>query len=331
MTRDYRTSLASRERNRMHARKTRQRKKEHMQNLQSTANDLKENQLKLRQIINEKTTANILVGLFSKPTSSSENDPKVEELLGRPVQEIPDPSKIPELPALILPGQHNSKKNKALSEQNFPDDGIDYELLGKDRSKCTPAELDQIRRERNRMHAKRTRDRKRIFMEEMEEMIKRLEEENQLLTDHIAKFDGEHGVSPSITPSLSSPPVKAGNPALLELPNTSLPPSTLANDVSEEKSLKKNDAAVNQIKNLLEAAGAFNNKNNKRHNTCMGLFAITSVASVVSATHSADVSVADDQSDHSTDGPNPKKKQRLENETTAPRIDVPTSITTGCH
>jgi hypothetical protein len=49
----------------------------------------------------------------------------------------------------------------------FPDDGIDYALLSRDRNKCTPAELDQIRRERNRMHAKRTRDRKKIFVEEV--------------------------------------------------------------------------------------------------------------------------------------------------------------------
>ena len=44
----------------------------------------------------------------------------------------------------------------------FPDDGIDYALLSRDRNKCTQAELDQIRRERNRMHAKRTRDRKKV-------------------------------------------------------------------------------------------------------------------------------------------------------------------------
>eukprot|EP00586_Coscinodiscus_wailesii_P006356 CAMPEP_0172489806 /NCGR_PEP_ID=MMETSP1066-20121228/20033_1 /TAXON_ID=671091 /ORGANISM="Coscinodiscus wailesii, Strain CCMP2513" /LENGTH=134 /DNA_ID=CAMNT_0013257925 /DNA_START=590 /DNA_END=994 /DNA_ORIENTATION=+ len=68
---------------------------------------------------------------------------------------------------------------------SFPDDGIDYDLLSKARSLCTPQELDKICRERNQMHAKRTRDRKRIFIEEMEEMIKQLETENKLLQTHI--------------------------------------------------------------------------------------------------------------------------------------------------
>eukprot|EP00584_Thalassiosira_punctigera_P012892 CAMPEP_0172553146 /NCGR_PEP_ID=MMETSP1067-20121228/48814_1 /TAXON_ID=265564 ORGANISM="Thalassiosira punctigera, Strain Tpunct2005C2" /NCGR_SAMPLE_ID=MMETSP1067 /ASSEMBLY_ACC=CAM_ASM_000444 /LENGTH=79 /DNA_ID=CAMNT_0013341265 /DNA_START=28 /DNA_END=263 /DNA_ORIENTATION=- len=63
-TRIYRTSAFSRERNRMHARKTRQRKKEHMQKLQNRADELKLEQIRLKQAINEKNTASILVGLF---------------------------------------------------------------------------------------------------------------------------------------------------------------------------------------------------------------------------------------------------------------------------
>jgi len=238
----------SRERNRIHARKTRQRKKEQMQTLQGKADALKAEQLRLRQIINEKNTARILVGLFSKSGGASPAngedaglnpskakqlpkeeeiapEPGVEVLLQRPIEEIPDSSKIPELPALILPGQHASKKLKEgaaavnvadhhrhamnqlqLSQElHFPTfgngaadaaaldaDGIDYELLGKDRSKCTPAELDRIRRERNRMHAKRTRDRKRLFMEEMAELCRKLDEENGLLRRHLAMMDPDH-------------------------------------------------------------------------------------------------------------------------------------------
>ena len=48
---------------------------------------------------------------------------------------------------------------------------IDLELMRKDRSKCTQLELEQIRRERNRMHAKRTRVRKKVQMEELQEAI----------------------------------------------------------------------------------------------------------------------------------------------------------------
>lgn len=45
---------------------------------------------------------------------------------------------------------------------------IDTELLQKDKSACTSSELDMIRRERNRMHAKRTRLRKKKMLQELE-------------------------------------------------------------------------------------------------------------------------------------------------------------------
>jgi hypothetical protein len=81
------------------------------------------------------------------------------------------------------------------------EDGIDYQLLGKDQSACSPAELDKIRRERNRMHAKRTRDRKRIFMEEMEAMIRQLEEDNGIFANHVEKINrGAMAVSPDLGP-----------------------------------------------------------------------------------------------------------------------------------
>ena len=94
----YRTSVFSRERNRMHARKTRQRKKEHMQQLQNRADELKLEQIRLKQCINEKNTANILVGLFQTGEDSAaadgsddtetavSMDPQVEVLLKRPTE-----------------------------------------------------------------------------------------------------------------------------------------------------------------------------------------------------------------------------------------------------
>lgn len=256
----YRTTTASRERNRVHAQKTRMRKKEQMQVLQAKAAELKEEQIRLKQTINEKNTASILIGLFSEgspgpincrgqdePTTGTignshprlfgstknvanaapEDDPKVEELLRRSPDDIPDSTKIPELPALILPGQHASKKMKAANAQLLQhqeqqqkhhlqvspsssivasdsfgsdalltNDGIDYQLLGRDRLQCTPEELDLIRRERNRMHAKRTRDRKRIFTEKLAELCRELEEENTLLLDHLSKIDPDYSTSP---------------------------------------------------------------------------------------------------------------------------------------
>ena len=48
---------------------------------------------------------------------------------------------------------------------------MDLELVRKDRQECTQQELHQIRRERNRMHAKRARTRKKAQMEELQGTI----------------------------------------------------------------------------------------------------------------------------------------------------------------
>mmetsp|Transcript_17085 Transcript_17085/g.28382 ORF Transcript_17085/g.28382 Transcript_17085/m.28382 type:complete len:318 (+) Transcript_17085:107-1060(+) len=316
MNRTFRTSVASRERNRMHARKTRQRKKEHIQILQSRANQLKEEQIRILQVINETNTASILIGLFSVGKSSScspeatHSNPAVEQLLRRPVEDIPDAAKIQELPALILPGQHTSKKKRPVAP---PDDGIDYELLGKERGKCTPAELDQIRRERNRMHAKRTRDRKRMFMDEMEELIKKLEEENALLQEHLESIDGE---CPSTPPALVSPKLLPAVP--LKTPTASL----LNDDVSAvyasrpaaqeytgvlRETPKQRRELVTQLKSLLVAAGAFVDE---------GITMSSAVTAVSTSTDaSGNSSCCDD--DHAP------KRQRLEG-------PIPHSITTTC-
>lgn len=245
----------SRERNRMHARKTRQRKKEHMQKLQSRADDLKDDQIRLKQAINEKSTASILVGLFAGGENAVPADPKVEMLLKRPSDEIPDASKIPELPALILPGQHTGKRKSSSDDENdepIPEDGIDYQLLGKDRAHCTPAELDQIRRERNRMHAKRTRDRKRIFMEEMEGMCKTLEEENALLQSHYDELEAKTVSSFSATVTArDTDGTHALTPELTSLPD---PSSSCGNDGYD---ISNKGDFMSQINSLLAAAGSF--------------------------------------------------------------------------
>jgi len=214
----------------MHARKTRQRKKEHMSNLQQRAEELKREQIRLRQLINEQNTATILLVLFGKQKSNDSGDNaskqistidssdnvfvsesgnnQVENLLRRPVNEIPDSSQVPELPALV----YNS--NSMPASASLPNDGIDYQLLSKDRSKCTPEELDRIRKERNRMHAKRTRDRKRLFMEEMEAIIKTLEEENRILYEHHQALKGKKcsPQSPTVGSSVQCPnPVSAAS------------------------------------------------------------------------------------------------------------------------
>lgn len=334
----------SRERNRMHARKTRQRKKEHMQKLQNRADELKLEQIRLKQAINEKNTASILVGLFQSEGDSADGndataiDPKVEVLLKRSTEDIPDASKIPELPALILPGQHNGKRKSTDGEgdgvgegsavpEELQEDGIDYALLGKDRSSCTPAELDQIRRERNRMHAKRTRDRKRIFMEEMEVMIKQLEDENLLLQGHVnmlnanqpagaeevaaaaALFPQPQAITPELAP-VAAPAISATEMAASHQgcePNENEPPHT------------KGDF-LNQIESLLAAAGSFQKKSVECE-----INTISCAESDVTAStnHSDHNSFCDDEDEHSHHL-SPNKRQRTSDVPTS----VPKSITT---
>jgi len=199
----------------MHARKTRQRKKEQMKTLEQQVEVLKAHQVTLKLRIEEKNTVNILVELYGTKCEGDAvtMDPTVEGLLKRLTDEIPDSSKIPELPALILPGQHSNRRKGQDGgtnvTQEYPDDGIDYKLLAKDRATCSQAELDRIRRERNRMHAKRTRDRKRIFVEEMDGIIKQLDGENRLLETYLESISD----SPINTPTLGrSPTLGASTP-----------------------------------------------------------------------------------------------------------------------
>lgn len=355
----------SRERNRMHARKTRQRKKEHMQQLQNRADELKLEQIRLKQCINEKNTANILVGLFQTGEDSAaadgsddtetavSMDPQVEVLLKRPTEEIPDASKIPELPALILPGQHTKRKssssNDGASEDNTPtaaaapaadgegvtipegeqEDGIDYVLLGKDRGSCTPAELDQIRRERNRMHAKRTRDRKRIFMEEMETMIKQLEDENALLQGHMDKLN-ENNPDENIaaaellaaTAALTPPPTISPELGPVAAPSNSLvagSASATADPLAAATEQPSKGDFLNQIESLLAAAGAFE----KNRSQCE----VNAISISCAASDVTDQSSYGCEDDHSSHDNRPSKKQRhLEEEDR--HTSVPKSITT---
>jgi Basic region leucine zipper len=340
--RQFRTSPASRERNRVHAQRTRQRKKEQMITLQNRAAELKVEQIGLRQTINEKNTATILVGLFATGASNhnknhqttrtkdvNEENPMIEALLKRSISEIPDASQIPELPALILPGQHASKKMKAqglqqkmiensaadsrhgieavldnpsfsLSSNNSNNhhgtdtengddnnnNNIDYELLGRDRSQCSPAELDLIRRERNRMHAKRTRDRKRVFTEQLAVMCRRLEDENLLLHAHLEKIDPEYKyvASRERTPlpdsvASSSPSARKkrahGNAVAKELKSQQQPP--LPKKAKTTRRRNKDDADDSNINNvhvsfsdarlstLLKAAATYASREQQTH------------------------------------------------------------------
>ena len=56
--------------------------------------------------------------------------------------------------------------------------------------KLSAPELEKLRRERNRMHAKMTRDRKKIFVTSIKHAITKLESNNQLMRDALNKHAG---------------------------------------------------------------------------------------------------------------------------------------------
>lgn len=323
----------------MHARKTRQRKKEHMQKLQNRADELKLVQIRLKQAISEKNTANILVGLFQNGEDGTECngspaiDPKVELLLKRSTDDIPDASKIPELPALIHLGQNNGKRKSTDSEADDErgatlsmadeEDGIDYALLGKDRSVCTPAELDKIRRERNRMHAKRTRDRKRIFMEEMEVLINQLQEENSLLHAHATKLniqlppldDSQHSLA--VTPELAT--ASSSN-----APTASTTADTFKSCEGYEESPRIKGDFINQIESLIAAAGTFHKRSAECEITAISCAESDVTASTNHSDHDhisfcEEEEEEEDQSRHQLLGSHPSKRHHGE-------LDVPSSV-----
>jgi len=272
--------LRSRERNRIHARRTRQRKKEHMQFLQQQIDELRDEQIKLKQVINEKSTANILLDMCGNASDDQivpdqVDDPEVDTLLKRPTEEIPTVPKANVLPALILPRQGRKGKVQAgddveegksndlvtspmLQAQTESKDDINYELLAKDRSACTDAELDKIRRERNRMHAKRTRDRKRILMEEMQGIIKTLDAENRKLKEHAGILSCSQTTDSSPVSTQSLPAV---DPPKLSVETSSHTKSALESpkvaSLKEEPQLNGKAISFHQLNNLLAAVTAF--------------------------------------------------------------------------
>lgn len=273
------------------------------------------------------------MGLFSINDCHANNpnqteDPKVEMLLRRAAKDIPDASKITELPALILPGQHNSKnvKGDVGGNEERRSEGIDYELLGKDRSKCTPEELDRIRRERNRMHAKRTRDRKRLFVEEMADMCKNLDEENSILRKHLRTLEKTNYADSASSHCETSSAQRKENYEYCKRKkfNTETKP--------EKKESSQNGVTYDQIRTLLKAANKFNKPSSP-------LFGMTDLASMavpvalavtVSAnTSSAGISVSDDADDNSNQShiSSTKRRRLLGSRDSGILLAVPISIT----
>lgn len=208
--------FCSRERNRVHARNTRERKKSLMESLQSRIQVLIDEKMRLHRSQSESTVASILMALAGSHTITSdevkkEEIPSVENCsssgasrkhLGNNESTTAMFANKLEHDDSISPTMESLKSQVGWSvwlsyvvtykyfthifvplyvyiiqvaallgddEQNLE---IDHELLTKDKSMCSSSELEMIRRERNRMHAKKTRLRKKKMIQEMEAVSK---------------------------------------------------------------------------------------------------------------------------------------------------------------
>eukprot|EP01035_Chromulina_nebulosa_P001396 gene1396-1869_t len=100
----------------------------------------------------------------------------------------------------------------------------------KDRSKFTKAELGQIRRERNRLHAKKTRLKKKKMLAEMELIISGLQDEISILKGETANISNSASSShfmPGLSsafaaaqPSMSSSALNSSSEGMLDRPPT---------------------------------------------------------------------------------------------------------------
>jgi len=227
----------SRERNRIHAKKTRLRKKQKMELLLHRKQELLDEQMRLKETIRDREAAPILLGMRHFSNGIHEPSPGTQGVNAEVgLEGSTSPGSVrPAQPELEEGGDGGSDSDTEASDDSMPShagmsnsgassvtssqtktsrqtasthssaDGGDeeresslyLELLKRDRSTLTAAETDLIRRERNRLHAKRTRDRKKQQQEETQQEIAKLEKENRRLRDVICRL----GVPPNYTVS----------------------------------------------------------------------------------------------------------------------------------
>jgi len=207
----------------MHARKTRQRKKLQIRMLRNKVEELEEEQRRLRQALNDRKTANILLAMSASPYGCNTQLIDIEALNDDDISLNATASTTTaygDSNSIEFGSENRSDDEGDLSDSSHDsDEGNDVDendrlhcrkdlsdrtviskselqteadlalkLLGKEKDMCSAQELELIRRERNRMHAKKTRDKKKMYVTETEVTISRLELENRQLRESIQKL-----------------------------------------------------------------------------------------------------------------------------------------------
>mmetsp|Transcript_9300 Transcript_9300/g.27846 ORF Transcript_9300/g.27846 Transcript_9300/m.27846 type:complete len:255 (-) Transcript_9300:73-837(-) len=189
----------SRERNREHARRTRQRKKAQLQTLQARVAELQEEGARLEEALKDCSTANILLGLSNPALAAcvqtcfkSRADAALTEAMATTEESDEPPSPTAERPGSPAAEEHaedptdDGEEPASASASGLVGarptihwkNGYTLDANG-GRKNLSPAELDKMRRERNRLHAKMTRDRKKVYIETLSRAVSDLEEENR--------------------------------------------------------------------------------------------------------------------------------------------------------
>ena len=185
-----------------------------MTQMQDQLKTLHEAGLKLRQAISERKTANILLSMSSVPDSEMPEFPVPIEFRPEDLQQV----KNEDLDRLAGnqddddddddddgdegeggSGDDSASGDGSGSEDGQPtgrgakrrrsDDGDSSAPLNDD-DETNPELTEKNRRERNRMHAKRTRVRKKHIMDETSKMIERLEKQNGQLVEYLTVLEG---------------------------------------------------------------------------------------------------------------------------------------------
>jgi len=237
----------SRDRNREHARRTRLRKKQQLESLQGKVKELQDESKLLKQTIEECSIASILLELSNGDEGRNEDvdeDAKgIENIISKSVEERtfftvngkrkrfvsdadcnPPPMKLRIKGKVTLIGGNNNKAQINWKSGVYVDEDGEQKQL-------TPTELEGLRRERNRMHAKMTRDRKKLFISSVEKTIADLEEHNKKMREILAKQALRH--SSCVTPDLG--PMEANPDFIPSMMSSAVVEATTSKDKEVEK------------------------------------------------------------------------------------------------
>lgn len=167
-----------RERNKIHARHTREKKKLLYDDLLKKVTSLCDEKIRLINEKSEKSIANILMVLSGNPSDGSANNLDVVD--NRVVATKVNSGSISNAreETMKILGRIRSQVSTLLVEESDFDNSP---KLPRERSLCSATELEKLRRERNRLHAKKTRLRKKKMLSELEAFAATLHYEINIL------------------------------------------------------------------------------------------------------------------------------------------------------